>query len=190
MRVSSADDRQSVDLQRDALLAAGVDERHLFTDKASGARDDRPGLQACLEYLKSGDALVVWKLDRLGRSLPHLLSIIGDLRTRAIAFRSLTEVMDTGTPHGELLFSLFGALAQYERALTRERVIAGLAAAKRRGRRGGRPPALSAEQIEQITAALDAGASKASVCRTFKVPRSTLLDTLQRMGWTAPAAKA
>lgn len=187
MRVSSADDRQSVDLQRDALLAAGVDERHLFTDKASGTRDDRPGLTACLEYLKPGDALVVWKLDRLGRSLPHLLSIIGDLRTRAVAFRSLTEAMDTDTPHGELLFSLFGALAQYERALTRERVIAGLAAAKRRGRRGGRPPALSAEQIEQITAALDAGASKATVCRTFKVPRSTLLDTLQRVGWTAPA---
>src|SRR3546814_9472108 len=135
MRVSSADDRQTVDLQRDALLAAGVDERHLFVDKVSGARDDRPGLQACLAYLKQGDTLVVWKLDRLGRSLPHLLSIIGELRTRAIAFRSLTEAMDTDTPHGELLFSLFGALAQYERALTRERVIAGLAAAKRRGRR-------------------------------------------------------
>ncbi|MGS1097578.1 recombinase family protein [Aquamicrobium terrae] len=188
MRVSSADDRQSVDLQRDALIAAGVDERHLHHDKASGAKDDRPGLKACLEDLRSGDCLVVWKLDRLGRSLPHLLSIIARLKERGIAFRSLTEQMDTTTPHGELLFSIFGALAQYERSLTRERVIAGLAAAKRRGRRGGRPPALDQEKIEQIIAALEAGASKAAVCRTFSVARSTLLDTLARAGWTGTAA--
>ncbi|MBZ9649117.1 recombinase family protein [Sphingobium sp. 3R8] len=122
MRVSSTDDRQSVDLQRDALIAAGVDSRHLFSDKASGAREDRTSLKACLEYLQAGDTLVVWKLDRLGRSLPHLLAILTDLRERGISFRSLTEQMDTGTPHGELLFSLFGALAQYERALTRERI--------------------------------------------------------------------
>ncbi|MEF2559138.1 recombinase family protein, partial [Aurantimonas sp. C2-5-R2] len=103
------------------------------------------------------------------------------------SFRSLTEQMDTTTPHGELLFSLFGALAQYERALTRERVMAGLAAAKRRGRQGGRPPMIDAETLERITAALNGGATKASVCRTFKVPRSTLLGTLTRIGWTAPA---
>ena len=94
--------------------------------------------------------------------------------------------MDTETPHGELLFSLFGALAQYERALTRERVVAGLAAAKRRGRRGGRPSAIDPEQMEQIIAALDGGASKASVCRSFKIARSTLIDTLNRKGWTPP----
>ena len=94
--------------------------------------------------------------------------------------------MDTTTPHGELLFSIFGALAQYERALTRERVIAGLAAARRRGRKGGRPPALDPEKVEQIVAALEGGASKASVCRTFRVPRSTLIDTLARVGWTGP----
>ena len=129
MRVSSADERQSVDRQCDALLTAGVDERHLYVDKASGARDDRLGLQACLAYLNPGDVLVVWKLDRLGRSLSHLLAIVADLRARGIAFRSLTEQMDTTTPQGELLFSIFGALAQYERALTRERVMAGLAAA-------------------------------------------------------------
>lgn len=187
MRVSSVDDRQSVDLQRDALLAAGLDERHLYSDKASGARDDRSGLKACLEYLKEGDTLIVWKLDRLGRSLANLLTIITDLKDRGVAFRSLTEQMDTTTPHGELLFSLFGALAQYERALTRERVMAGLAAAKRRGRRGGRPPSIDAETIEQITDALNAGASKASVCRSFKVPRSTLIGTLDRIGWTGPA---
>jgi DNA invertase Pin-like site-specific DNA recombinase len=187
-RVSSADERRSVDLQRDALIAAGVDERHLYVDKASGARDDRPGLKACLAFLKAGDVLVVWKLDRLGRSLSHLLAIVADLKARGIAFRSLTEQMDTTTPHGELLFSIFGALAQYERALTRERVIAGLAAAKRRGRKGGRPPSLDPEKVEQIIATLEGGASKASVCRTFKVPRSTLLDTLARAGWTGAAS--
>jgi DNA invertase Pin-like site-specific DNA recombinase len=189
MRVSSADDRQSVDLQRDALIAAGIDERNLYCDKASGARDKRPGLKACLEYVRTGDCLAVWKLDRLGRSLPHLLSIITNLKERGIAFRSLTEQMDTTTPQGEFLFSIFGALAQYERALTRERVIAGLAAARRRGRKGGRPPALNPETVEQIVAALDGGVSKASVCRTFRVPRSTLLDTLARIGWTAPATE-
>lgn len=187
MRVSSVDDRQTVDLQRDALVAADVDQRQIYADKASGARDDRPGLTACLDYLNAGDTLVVWKLDRLGRSLPHLLSIVTDLKQRGVAFRSLTEHMDTTTPHGELLFSLFGALAQYERALTRERVMAGLAAAKRRGRQGGRVPMIDPETLERITAALDGGVSKASVCRTFKVPRSTLYGTLARIGWTAPA---
>lgn len=187
MRVSSADDRQSVDLQRDALIAAGVDPRHIHTDKASGARDDRPGLKACLSYMAEGDTLVVWKLDRLGRSLPHLLSIIADLKERGIAFRSLTEQMDTTTPHGELLFSLFGALAQYERALTRERVMAGLAAAKRRGRKGGRPPAIDAEKMEAVVQALASGTSKAAVCRNFGIARSTLVGTLARTGWTSPS---
>jgi len=186
MRVSSTDDRQSVDLQRAALLTAGVDDRHLYSDKASGARDDRPGLKACLAYVKKGDSLAVWKLDRLGRSLPHLLSIVTDLKDRGVAFRSLTEQMDTTTPHGELLFSLSGALAQYERALTRERVMAGLAAAKRRGRQGGRRPTIDAEMMKQIKTALDGGASKASVCRSFKVARSTLIGSLDRVGWSAP----
>lgn len=172
------------------FTTAGVDRRHLYSDKASGARDDRAGLKACLEYMHAGDTLVVWKLDRLGRSLPHLLAIVTDLKERGIAFRSLTEQMDTTTPHGELLFSIFGALAQYERALTRERIMAGLAAAKRRGRQGGRPPTIDAEKIEQITAALAAGASKSSVCRTFKVPRSTLTGTLERIGWSPSKAPA
>ena len=112
MRVSSDTDRQTTDSQRDALIASGVDARHLFEDKASGARDDRPGLKSCLDYVKTGDTLVVWKLDRLGRSLPHLLTIIDGLRESGVAFRSLTEGMDTNTPHGELLFHFFGALAQ------------------------------------------------------------------------------
>ncbi len=113
MRVSSADDRQTVHLQRDALVAAGVDERHLHQDRASGARHDRPGLKECLDDLRQGGVLVVWKLDRVGRSLPHLLAIVTDLRKRGVAFRSLTEQMDTTTPHDELLFGIFGSLAQY-----------------------------------------------------------------------------
>lgn len=188
MRVSSDSDRQSTALQRDALVAAGVDPRHLFEDRASGARDDRPSLKSCLDFLKAGDTLVVWKLDRLGRSLPHLLDIVTGLRDGGVAFRSLTEGMDTNTPHGELLFHIFGALAQYERALTRERVQAGLAAAKRRGRRGGRPLAITPEKLEAVVAALDAGASKAAVCRTFGIARSTLVDALARAGWTGPGS--
>jgi DNA invertase Pin-like site-specific DNA recombinase len=182
MRVSTADDRQSTDLQRDALVAAGVDERHIHQDRASGAKSDRSGLKACLEYLKPGDTLVVWKLDRLGRSLTDLLAIVTELGSRGVGFRSLTEAMDTTTAQGRLLFSVFGALAEYERALIRERVHAGLEAARKRGRRGGRPPAIDGEKLDQIKAALAAGASKASVCRTFGVSRSTLHGTLARTG--------
>jgi DNA invertase Pin-like site-specific DNA recombinase len=189
MRVSSDGDRQTTALQRDALVAAGVDERHLFEDKASGARDDRPGLKSCVEFLKAGDSLIVWKLDRLGRSLPHLLDIVAELHQRGVAFRSLTEGMDTNTPHGELLFHIFGALAQYERALTRERVQAGLAAARRRGKRGGRPTTVEPEKLEAVISALDNGSSKAAVCRTFGIARSTLLDTLARAGWTGPTSQ-
>lgn len=186
MRVSSDSDRQTTALQRDALLAAGVDERQLFEDKASGARDDRPGLGKALEFVRAGDCLVVWKLDRLGRSLSHLLTIVTGLREKDVGFRSLTEQMDTTTPHGELLFHLFGALAQYERALTQERIRAGITAAKRRGRHGGRPHALDAEKMESVITALASGTSKAAVCRTFGIPRSTLIDSLARAGWTGP----
>jgi DNA invertase Pin-like site-specific DNA recombinase len=183
MRVSSDSDRQNTDLQRDALLAAGVDARHLFEDHASGVRDDRPGLAKVLEFVRPGDVLVVWKLDRLGRSLSHLLAIVGTLKDKRVAFRSLTEGMDTTTASGELLFHVFGALAQYERALIHERVIAGLAAAKRRGRVGGRPAAIVGEKREAIIAALNRGMSKAAVCRNFGVKRTTLIETLARVGW-------
>ena len=188
-RVSTDGDRQSTDLQRDALLAAGVDARLIYSDKLSGSRDDRPGLKACLEYLSTGDTLVVWKLDRLGRSLSHLLAIVTDLKERGVGFRSLTEGMDTTTAQGKLLFSVFGALAEFERALIKERVNAGLVAAAKRNRRGGRPPALDPEKTDTIIALLDGGASQASVCRNFGVPRSTLIDTLRRRGWSrgAPA---
>ena len=183
MRVSSDTDRQSTDLQRDALLAAGVDARHLFEDRASGAKDDRSGLSQALEFVRPGDILVVWKLDRLGRSLSHLLAIVNTLKDRQVAFRSLTEGMDTTTASGELLFHVFGALAQYERALIQERVVAGLAAAKRRGRIGGRPPAIAGEKLDAIISALESGMSKAAVCRNFGVKRTTLIETLARANW-------
>ena len=117
--VSSESDRQNTDLQRDALLAAGVDSRHLFEDHASGVKDDRPGLAKALDFVQPGDILIVWKLDRLGRSLSHLLTIVNGLREQHVGFKSITEGMDTTTPSGEFLFHVFGALAQYERALTR-----------------------------------------------------------------------
>ncbi len=182
MRVSSEGDRQTTNLQRDALLKVGVDSRHIFEDKASGTKNKRPGLQKALDFLQKGDCLVVWKLDRLGRSLPHLLDIITTLHKEGISFRSLTEQMDTTTPHGGLLFNIFGSLAQYERALTRERIIAGLEAAKRRGRRSGRPRAINEEKMENILDGLKAGASKASICRSFGIKRSTLYDALNRYG--------
>ena len=189
MRVSSGADRQSTDLQRDALLKAGVDERHLFADHASGAQDDRAGLSQALDFVKPGDTLIVWKLDRLGRSLSHLLEIINTLKAKGVAFRSLTENMDTGTPSGELLFNLFGALAQYERSLIQERVSAGLEAAKQRGRIGGRPRTITGEKLEAILTALKGGMSKAAVCRNFNVKRSTLIDTLGRLEQSAPSDK-
>lgn len=188
MRVSSEPDRQTTDLQRDALLAAGIDARHLFEDHASGAQDDRPGLAEALAFVRPEDVLVVWKLDRLGRSLSHLITIVNTLKEQGVAFRSLTEGMDTTTPSGELLFHVFGALAQYERAVTQERVRAGLAAARRRGRVGGRPPAIVGEKLGAILAALEGGMSKAAVCRNFGVKRSTLIETLARIGRSSPSS--
>jgi DNA invertase Pin-like site-specific DNA recombinase len=185
MRVSTDGDRQVLDLQRDALLAAGVDQRHLFEDHASGSRGERAGLAKALAFLRPDDCLVVWKLDRLGRSLPHLLSTVNGLKERGVAFRSLTEQMDTTTPQGEFLFHVFGALAQFEQSLIQERVRAGLAAARRRGRRGGRPVAIDGEKLAAVVVALDGGATKAAVCRTFGIKRSTLIDSLARIGWSA-----
>lgn len=184
MRVSSDNDRQNTDLQKDALLAAGIDERHIFADHASGAKDNRPGLLEALQYVKPGDVFVVWKLDRLGRSLSHLLEIINQLKEKNVAFRSLTEGMDTTTASGELLFHVFAALAQYERALIRERVTAGLAAARKRGKVGGRPRVISPEKMDAILDALKSGMTKSAICRNFNVKRSTLIDALNKLKFT------
>lgn len=180
MRVSTDNERQTTNLQKDALLKAGIDPRHIFEDRTSGAKDKRPSLEKALEFLRQGDCLVVWKLDRLGRSLSHLLGIINGLREKGIAFKSLTEQMDTTTAHGEFLFNVFGSLAQYERALIKERVMAGLEAARRRGRIGGRPRVIDEEKMEAILDALKEGTSKAAICRNFSVKRTTLYDALDR----------
>lgn len=143
-RVSTAD--QNTALQTDALNAAGCDR--IFTDHASGSRTDRPQLDACLDYLRPGDTLVIWKLDRLGRSLQHLLQIAGDLQDRGIDLVVTTVGIDTRSPAGKLVFSILGSIAEYERTLIVERTRAGLQAARARGRTGGRPASLTPRQAQ------------------------------------------
>src|SRR5215213_8175367 len=142
LRISKADGSQVLDLQRDALLAAGVAAEHLYHDLASGKRDDRPGLAACLKALRQGDVLVAWKLDRLGRDLRHLVNLVHELTSRGVGLRILTgqgASIDTTTAAGKLVFGIFAALAEFERGVVIERTRAGLAAARARGRQGGRP---------------------------------------------------
>jgi DNA invertase Pin-like site-specific DNA recombinase len=170
-RVSTQD--QTLALQQDALQKA--DCMKIFTDTASGAKAERKGLEQALTYVRKGDTLVVWRLDRLGRSLPHLIATMTDLEERGIGFKSLTENIDTITSGGKLIFHIFGALAEFERNLIRERTLAGLAAARARGRKGGRPKSLTPEQ-RRIAQALydDPRNSIADICRTFKITRFTL----------------
>ena len=156
-RVSKTDGSQSLDLQRDALIAAGVAPEAIYKDEASGKRDVRPGLEACLKALRAEDTLIVWKLDRLGRDLRHLVNVVQELSDRAIGFRVLAgqgAQIDTTTPAGRLVFGIFAALAEFERELIRERTVAGLAAARARGRRGGRKFALSKAQVRLAQAAM------------------------------------
>jgi len=183
MRVSTAD--QTTDLQRDALLAAGIAERDIYQDKASGRRDDRPGLEACLKALRPGDTLVVWKLDRLGRSLRHLVSTVQDLVERGVGFRVLTGQganIDTATASGKLIFGIFAALAEFERELISERTRAGLNAARARGRRGGRKPKLSATTLAGARARLaaDPMLDKRALASELGVHRATLWRALER----------
>src|SRR3984957_5457725 len=158
MRVSKADGSQVNDLQRDALLAAGVDAGHLYEDAISGKRDERPGLSACLKALREGDTLVVWKLDRLGRDLRHLVNTVHDLTERGVGFKVLTghgAAIDTTSPSGKLVFGIFAALAEFERELIIERTKAGMAAARARGRNGGRPYKMTAAKLQLAMASMD-----------------------------------
>jgi DNA invertase Pin-like site-specific DNA recombinase len=174
-RVSTHD--QSLALQQDALLKVGCNK--LFTDTASGAKTERRGLDEALNYVRSGDTLVVWRLDRLGRSLPHLIATMTDLEERGIGFKSLTENIDTTTSGGKLIFHIFGALAEFERNLIRERTTAGLTAARARGRKGGRPNGLTARQ-RSIAQSLydDPKTSIPEICRAsrYPEPRCTALS--------------
>src|SRR5215216_1580823 len=136
-RVST--NEQNLDLQRDALLKAGVSPKNIYTDKITGTKHERPGLVQALSHLREGDTFVVWRLDRLGRSLKHLIETVTKLQEQHIAFKSITENIDTSTATGQLVFHIFGALAEFERNLINERTMAGLEAARARGRKGGRP---------------------------------------------------
>ena len=178
-RISKADGSQVLDLQRDALLAAGVRPDHLYEDKASGKNDDRTALAACLKALRKGDTLVVWKLDRLGRSLKHLVDTVQDLAERGISFKVLTGQganIDTTTASGKLVFGIFAALAEFERELIRERTMAGLQAARVRGRKGGRKFSLTKAQVRLAQAAMRHRDTKVSeLCRELGgITRSTL----------------
>lgn len=177
-RVSKADGSQSLDLQRDALHAAGVDAERVYQDFASGAREDRPGLEHCLRALRKGDVLVVWKLDRLGRNLTHLVNTVQDLSARGVGLRVLTgqgAQIDTSTASGRLVFGIFAALAEFERELIRERTVAGLKAARARGRKGGRKFALSKAQVRLAQSAMaNRDTSVSALCRELGIKPVTL----------------
>ncbi len=168
-RVSTQD--QSTDLQLDALTKAGC--TRIFQEKASGARTDRPELAKALDYLRDGDVLVVWKLDRLARSMQQLVETMELLHQRGIGFESLTERIDTTTPQGKLTFGIFAAISEFERALIKERVQAGLRAARDRGRKGGRPR-ISQEKLEHASALVRSGYSTAKAASTAGIGRATL----------------
>jgi DNA invertase Pin-like site-specific DNA recombinase len=170
-RVSTLEQDEA--LQRDALEAAGCDR--LFVDRASGKLGPRPALEAMLDQLRAGDTVVVWRLDRLGRSLRHLIDIFAELDNRGVAFRSLTESIDTSTPGGRLVFHVFASLAEFERDLIRERTLAGLAAARARGRRGGRPTVWTPEKLRAAVDMHRSGAHDvAAIARVLGVSRATV----------------
>lgn len=178
-RVSTQDQRP--ELQLDALSSAGCEQ--VFQEKVSGRIRERPELEACLRTLRKGDTLVVWRLDRLGRSLKDLVEIIHGLEEREVAFQSITESIDTSSAGGRLIFHVFGALAEFEHNLIRDRTVAGLAAARARGRKGGRKPKLSKSDVRKAVAMLkDPMMTKTEVAAHFGISRVTLNASLDRVG--------
>ena len=176
-RVSTAD--QDVALQLDALAIAGVDR--VFEDRGvSGVQAGRPGLLQALAFLREGDTLVVWKLDRLGRSMTHLLQTVAELESRGVGFRSLTEAIDTTTPSGKLIFHIFGALGQFERDLIRERTGAGLRAAAARGRKGGRPVAATPEKVARARVLIEGGLTVREAAARVRLGKSALYAALAK----------
>ena len=177
-RISKADESQVLDLQIDALIESGIDKENIYTDKISGVKDKRPGLESCLKALRKDDTLVVWKLDRLGRSLKHLITTIDDLNQRGVGFRVLTGEginIDTTTAAGKMIFSIFGAFAEFERELIRERTLAGLKAARARGRKGGRKFQLTKAQVRLAQAAMqNRDTSVGELCKELGITRPTL----------------
>ena len=179
VRVSKADGSQVLDLQVDALIEAGVDKKDIYQDQASsGKKDDRPGLESCLKALREGDTLVVWKLDRLGRDLRHLVNTVQDLAERGIGFKVITGQganIDTTTASGKLIFGIFAALAEFERELIRERTMAGLKSARARGKKGGRKFHLTKGQVRLAQASMkNKNTNVSELCRELGVSRQTL----------------
>lgn len=178
-RVSTLE--QNAELQQDALSAAGC--WRVFTDHVSGAKEERPELGRVLEQLRDGDTLVVWRLDRLGRSLRHLIDVVAELSERGVGFRSITEQVDTTTSGGRLVFHVFGALAEFERDLIRERTLAGLQAARRRGRMGGRPALMTADKTTTARRMYEQQElTVEQIARALGVSRSTIYRALNRTG--------
>jgi DNA invertase Pin-like site-specific DNA recombinase len=190
MRVSKADGSQALDLQRDALLAAGVEPVRLYEDHASGKRDERPGLEACLKSLRPGDTLIAWKLDRLGRDLRHLVNLAHELTERGVGLRVLAgegAVIDTTTPNGRLMFGVFAALAEFERELIIEKTRAGLASARARGRHGGRPYKMTPAKLRLAQAAMgrrETGVGE--LCAELGITRQTLYRHVDPEGRLRP----
>ena len=194
MRVSKADGSQLLDLQRDALLAAGVAEERLYEDRASGRRDDRPGLVGCLKALQPGNTLVTWKLDRLGRDLKHLVELVDRLRQQEVGLRVLAGAgaeIDTTTPNGRLIFGIFASLAEYERELIAERTRAGLAAARARGRLGGRPRKMDRQTLLMAMHAMgDPATSAKDLARRLGITTTTLYAYVNGDGSPKAAGQA
>lgn len=186
-RVSMND--QHLDLQKDALKKASC--KKLFTDVASGTKSDRPGLARAVEFARDGDTLVVWKLDRFGRSLAHLIEGVRQLQARGIGFRSLNESIDTTTSTGKLIFHVFGALAEFERDIIRERTKAGLASARARGRKGGRPRVLDGEKLALARSMYqDVNNSPRAICETLGISSATLYRYASTKRRAKPAPQA
>lgn len=190
MRVSKADGSQATHLQRDALMEAGVDPAHIYEDQASGKREDRPGLMTCLKALRPEDTLVVWKLDRLGRDLRHLINTVHDLTGRGVGLKVLSghgAAIDTTTPAGKLVFGIFAALSEFERELISERTKAGLTSARARGRKGGRPYKMTAAKLRLAMAAMGKPETKVSeLCEELGITRQTLYRHVSPEGVLRP----
>lgn len=180
MRVSKADGSQNLDLQKDALIKAGIDENRIYSDLDTGRNDHRPGLVSCLKALQPGNTLVVWKLDRLGRNLKHLINTIDDLRKKDIGFKVLSGAgaqIDTSTPNGRMFFGMFAVLAEFERELIAERTRAGLAAARARGKNGGRPRKMDKQTIKMAATAMsDRNAVARDVAKRLGITTTTLYE--------------
>lgn len=192
-RVSKSDNSQVLDLQIDALVNSGVKEENIYSDKISGSKDERPGLENCLKALREDDILVVYKLDRLGRNLKHLIQTVEDLTKRKIGFKVLSGQgvnIDTTTPAGKMIFSIFGALAEFERELIRERTIAGIQAARARGRMGGRKFNLTKAQVRLAEASMkNRDTSVTELCKELKITRATLYKYISPTGELRDYAK-